>query len=53
MARVWCSQRIRDSRDIQAIVEPYVRKALPPEWITKHTMWHVNPTAACMTAVAI
>ena len=32
------------SHDIQAIVEPYVRKALPPEWITKHTVWHVNPT---------
>ncbi|MGA2128439.1 MAG: methionine adenosyltransferase domain-containing protein, partial [Xanthobacteraceae bacterium] len=25
-------------------VEPYVRKALPPGWITKHTTWHINPT---------
>ncbi len=32
------------SHDIQAIVEPYVRKALPSGWITKHTVWHVNPT---------
>ncbi len=32
------------SHDVQAIVEPYVRKALPPGWITKSTVWHVNPT---------
>src|SRR5580700_7101842 len=32
------------SHDIQAIVEPYARKALPQGWITKHTAWHVNPT---------
>ena len=32
------------SHDIQAIVEPYVRKALPSGWITKSTVWHVNPT---------
>src|SRR5437773_2715067 len=32
------------SRDIQSIVEPYVRKALPEGWITKNTAWHVNPT---------
>ena len=32
------------SHDIHAIIEPYVRKALPPGWITKHTVWHVNPT---------
>ena len=32
------------SHDIKAIVEPYVRKALPAGWITKHTVWHVNPT---------
>jgi S-adenosylmethionine synthetase len=32
------------SHDIQAIVEPYVRKALPPGWVTKNTVWHVNPT---------
>src|SRR5690242_11570311 len=32
------------SHDIQAIVQPYVHKALPSGWITKHTVWHVNPT---------
>ncbi|HMA74273.1 MAG TPA: methionine adenosyltransferase [Xanthobacteraceae bacterium] len=32
------------SHDIQAIVEPYVRQALPEGWIGKHTVWHVNPT---------
>jgi S-adenosylmethionine synthetase len=32
------------SRDIQSIVEPYVRKALPEGWIGKGTVWHVNPT---------
>ncbi|MGP0093240.1 MAG: methionine adenosyltransferase [Xanthobacteraceae bacterium] len=32
------------SRDIQDIVEPYVRKALPDGWITAKTVWHVNPT---------
>jgi S-adenosylmethionine synthetase len=32
------------SHDIKAIIEPYVRKALPEGWITKHTVWHVNPT---------
>jgi S-adenosylmethionine synthetase len=32
------------SHDIRALVEPYVRDALPPGWITKHTVWHVNPT---------
>jgi S-adenosylmethionine synthetase len=32
------------SHDIQAIIDPYVRKALPPGWITKNTIWHVNPT---------
>jgi S-adenosylmethionine synthetase len=32
------------SHDIQAIIEPYVGKALPAGWITKQTVWHVNPT---------
>ena len=26
------------------IVKPYVQKALPKGWITKDTVWHVNPT---------
>jgi len=32
------------SHDVQAIVEPYVRQALPDGWISKDTVWHVNPT---------
>jgi len=32
------------SSDIRAIVEPYIRKALPSGWITEKTIWHVNPT---------
>jgi S-adenosylmethionine synthetase len=32
------------SSDVKAIVEPYVNKALPGGWITKSTIWHVNPT---------
>jgi len=30
------------SHDIKALIEPYVRKALPPGWITKQTVWHVR-----------
>jgi S-adenosylmethionine synthetase len=32
------------SDDIKAIVEPYVTEALPDGWISKKTVWHVNPT---------
>ena len=32
------------SHDIQKIVQPFVQKALPSGWITKNTIWHVNPT---------
>ncbi|MDH4983119.1 methionine adenosyltransferase [Hyphomicrobium sp. D-2] len=32
------------SRQIREIIEPYVRKALPAEWISKDTVWHINPT---------
>jgi S-adenosylmethionine synthetase len=34
------------SHEVRDIVEPYVRRALPTEWITGHTVWHVNPTGA-------
>ncbi|WP_054004484.1 methionine adenosyltransferase [Cypionkella psychrotolerans] len=34
----------QSSADIRAIVEPYIREILPAEWITKATIWHVNPT---------
>ncbi len=32
------------SQDVRAIVEPYVRAALPEGWIGADTVWHVNPT---------
>jgi len=32
------------SDDVRKIVEPYVRAALPDGWISKDTVWHVNPT---------
>jgi S-adenosylmethionine synthetase len=32
------------SADVRKIVEPYVVKALPEGWVTKDTVWHVNPT---------
>jgi S-adenosylmethionine synthetase len=34
------------SHDVKSIVEPYVTKALPAGWISKDTVWHVNPTGA-------
>ena len=32
------------SADVLKMVKPYVQKALPRGWITKDTVWHVNPT---------
>jgi S-adenosylmethionine synthetase len=32
------------SKQVLDIVKPYVKKALPKGWITKDTVWHVNPT---------
>ncbi|UYN98896.1 MAG: methionine adenosyltransferase [Devosia sp.] len=32
------------SEDVRAIVEPYIRSALPEGWIDDATVWHVNPT---------
>jgi S-adenosylmethionine synthetase len=32
------------SNDVLKMVRPYVKKALPKGWITKDTVWHVNPT---------
>ena len=32
------------SKDIRAIVEPYILDVLPEGWVTKKTEWHVNPT---------
>ena len=32
------------SRQIRDLIEPYVRTALPKDWITDKTVWHINPT---------
>jgi S-adenosylmethionine synthetase len=32
------------SDEVREVVEPYVRKALPADWIGNDTVWHVNPT---------
>ena len=34
------------SNDVRAVVEPYIRQALPAGWISDKTLWHVNPTGA-------
>jgi len=36
----------QSSRDIRAIVEPYIRETLPEGWISDETVWHVNPTGS-------
>ena len=32
------------SEDVREVVEPFVRQALPQDWINGTTEWHVNPT---------
>ena len=32
------------SDDVQKIITPFVLQALPEGWVTKDTIWHVNPT---------
>jgi S-adenosylmethionine synthetase len=32
------------SLDVRGIVEPYIRKTLPEDWVSDATIWHVNPT---------
>ncbi len=32
------------SDDVRAVVEPYIRAALPGDWVTSNTVWHINPT---------
>ncbi len=32
------------SADVRKIVEPYIRETMPEGWISKDTVWHVNPT---------
>jgi S-adenosylmethionine synthetase len=40
------SHEDQTSNDIRKIVEPYVRQALPKEWINDKTVWHINPTGS-------
>ena len=40
------STRTLTSDDVRAIVEPYIRKALPEGWIRPKDRLHVNPTGA-------
>lgn len=32
------------SAQVRAMIEPYVLKALPEGWVSKDTVWHINPT---------
>ncbi len=32
------------SADVRRIVEPYIRKTLPKDWVSDETVWHINPT---------
>jgi S-adenosylmethionine synthetase len=32
------------SKQVRDIIEPYVLKALPAGWVSKDTIWHINPT---------
>jgi S-adenosylmethionine synthetase len=32
------------SKDVRKLIEPYVKKSLPRGWISKDTVWHINPT---------
>ena len=40
------SHEDQTSADIRKIVEPYIRQALPAEWINEKTVWHINPTGS-------
>ena len=40
------SHESQTSEDIRKLVEPYIRQALPAEWINAKTVWHVNPTGS-------
>ncbi len=40
------SHESQTSNDIRKIVEPYIRQALPKEWINEKTVWHINPTGS-------
>ena len=33
-----------NSSDVRGIVEPYILKVLPNDWVDNKTIWHINPT---------
>jgi S-adenosylmethionine synthetase len=35
-----------ESKHVRDVIEPYVLRALPKEWVSPRTVWHVNPTGA-------
>ena len=32
------------SQDVKEIVEPYILEVIPDQWISRDTVWHINPT---------
>ena len=32
------------SQDVKEIVQPYILEVIPDKWISKDTIWHINPT---------
>ena len=32
------------SQDVHEIVKPYILEVIPDKWISKDTVWHINPT---------
>ncbi len=38
------------SNQVRDIVEPYVREALPKDWINGKTIWHINRPASSTSA---
>ncbi len=32
------------SQDVREVVEPYILNVIPDQWISKDTVWHINPT---------
>ena len=32
------------SQDVKEIVKPYILEVIPDKWISKDTIWHINPT---------
>ena len=36
--------RSLSSEDVKEIVEPFILEVIPDKWISKDTVWHINPT---------